>query len=323
MARCLAIAEYFGCEGCLENPATGLLRRQPLMQSLAWTDTCYCQYGFEYRTQTRLWHSRAFGEAFEPRPVCCAASPCPAFAADGAHPKTAQRGASHVKGGGRKQNDRCSQVQLYSMPPELCDEIARAAEWVAQLASLLRMLETHKWRKQTHRTGIATSHQRTHHTSKEGKAYTVCRVQEPQQSEYHARGEMYEHVRTKLLPEWLVPGEFFGVTLNRNTVCKPHRDKKNVGESAIMFLGDFEGGALLLEDGRRFEKRGVWHRYDGRALLHWNEDITAGTKFSVIAHNNTTRPLVYPYKEHNDGRDPAPTQGSQNEAELRTDSGQE
>ena len=64
-----------------------------------------------------------------------------------------------------------------------------------------------------------------------------------------------------------------------------------------MFLGDFEGGALLLEDGRRFEKRGVWHRYDGRALLHWNEDITAGTKYSVIVHNNEARPLVYPYKK--------------------------
>ena len=38
VARCLEIAEYFGCEWCLENPATGLLRRQPLMQGLAWTD---------------------------------------------------------------------------------------------------------------------------------------------------------------------------------------------------------------------------------------------------------------------------------------------
>ena len=90
----------------------------------------------------------------------------------------------------------------------------------------------------------------------------------------------------------MVPGEFFGVTLNRNTVCQPHRDKKNVGESCIMFLGDFQGGALLLEDGRRFEERGVWHRYDGSRLLHWNEEITAGVKYSVIAHNNTSRPLV-------------------------------
>ena len=54
VARCLEIADYFGCEWCLANPATGLLRRQPLMQSLAWTDTCYCQYGFDYRKHTRL-----------------------------------------------------------------------------------------------------------------------------------------------------------------------------------------------------------------------------------------------------------------------------
>ena len=64
-----------------------------------------------------------------------------------------------------------------------------------------------------------------------------------------------------------------------------------------MFLGDYEGGALLLEDSRRLEERGVWHRYDGVRLLHWNEVITRGTKHSVIAHNNTSRPLVYPCKK--------------------------
>ena len=108
-----------------------------------------------------------------------------------------------------------------------------------------------------------------------------------------------------MLPEWFVQGEFFGVTLNRNTVCQPHRDKKNVGQSAIMFLGDFEGGALLLEDGRRIEERGVWHGYDGTRLLHWNEEVTGGTKFSVIAHNNTTRPLAYPYKKRREQQDAA------------------
>ena len=51
-----------------------------------------------------------------------------------------------------------------------------------------------------------------------------------------------------------------------------------------------------MDDGRRFEEKGVWDRYDGRAHLHWNEDITHGVKYSVIAHNNTKRPLVYPSK---------------------------
>ena len=132
VARCLEIAEYFGCDWCLENPATGLLKRQPLMEGLAWADACYCKYGYEYRKPTRLWHSPAFGEVFRPRPVCCKASPCPAFAAEGVHPRSAQRGATRVRGGGRKQNDECSQAQLYSMPPELCDEIALAAETCAE-----------------------------------------------------------------------------------------------------------------------------------------------------------------------------------------------
>jgi len=100
---------------------------EALMEGLLWTDTCYCKYGFDYRKQTRLWHSLAFGEAFRPQPICCKASPCPAFAATGVHPKSAQHGADHARGGGRKQNDECSQAQLYSMPPALCDEIAQAA----------------------------------------------------------------------------------------------------------------------------------------------------------------------------------------------------
>ena len=79
-------------------------------------------------------------------------------------------------------------------------------------------------------------------------------MQEQQQSEYHARGNIFEHVHT-MLPEWFIPGEFFGVTINRNTVCQPHKDKQNVGESCIMFLGDYKGGALVLDDGRRFEER--------------------------------------------------------------------
>ncbi len=184
-------------------------------------------------------------------------------------------------------------VNIHPIPFEDCDDNAIAADWTAKLATLHRMLEMHRWRKQTHRTGIASSHVRTHLTSRAGRPYSVCRVQEPQQSEYHASGDILEHVRS-MLPDWFIEGEFFGVTLNRNTVCQPHRDKNNVGESAILFLGDFQGGALLLENGSRFEERCVWLRYAGSRLLHWNDDITAGVKYSVIAHNNKSRPLLYP-----------------------------
>ncbi len=129
--RCLEIARYFGCEWCLENPATGLLKRQPAMEGLLFIDTCYCKYGFDYKKATRLWHSRVFGEHFRPQPVCCKASPCPALAAAGLHPTRAsytQRHASHAQRGGARAGRGYTQAQLYSMPPSLCDEVARAAE---------------------------------------------------------------------------------------------------------------------------------------------------------------------------------------------------
>ena len=132
VAKCLEIAEYFGCEWCLENPATGLLKRQPLMQGPAYKVVTYCSFGYPYRKARALWHSRAVGEAFQPRPPCCRATPCPAFAADGLHPKSAQRGANRARGGGRRIDDNCSQQILYSTPPELCDEIAEAAERAAR-----------------------------------------------------------------------------------------------------------------------------------------------------------------------------------------------
>ena len=83
--RCMEIAEYFGCAWALENPATGLLKRQPLMQGVPWCDVCYCKYGYDYKKPTRIWHSSGFGACFEPRPTCCKAALCGAVAANNVH----------------------------------------------------------------------------------------------------------------------------------------------------------------------------------------------------------------------------------------------
>ena len=41
----------------LENPQTGLLKKQPFMNEFDFTDVDSCKYGFKYRRRTRLWNN--------------------------------------------------------------------------------------------------------------------------------------------------------------------------------------------------------------------------------------------------------------------------
>ena len=78
--------------------------------------------------------------------------------------------------------------------------------------------------------------------------------------------------------------EISAVTLNRHVQCGVHRDRRNCTLSWICFLADFEGGALCLEDGRRFCDQRQWFSFDGAKISHWNEPITSGRKYSIVAY---------------------------------------
>jgi hypothetical protein len=134
VAKTLEIFEYFGCPWALENPQTGLLKEQPIMTGIPFKDVTYCKYqcadwSLGYRKGTRIWNS--LGDAWQPCPVCCKASPCEAFARLGHHPMTAQRRPGTAKGALKPADSSCSLEQLYSMPPTLCDQIASAAAVLA------------------------------------------------------------------------------------------------------------------------------------------------------------------------------------------------
>ena len=72
--------------------------------------------------------------------------------------------------------------------------------------------------------------------------------------------------------------------LNRSVEMKRHTDGANFKGSLILLLGDFTGGALCFDDGRRITETGVWHAFDGH-LPHWVEPFD-GERFSIILFNN-------------------------------------
>ena len=146
-----------------------------------------------------------------------------------------------------------------------------------KLSELEALVLEHKWWQNKRRMNISDGEVRQY--GKYGKWYLVKGLW----SNPVKNGRMLE-----LVQEMLPGANITELCLNRQVVCKPHRDKANTGASYALFLGEFTGGALVLEDGARFEQRGQWMGpILGSELIHWNEPITDGIKYSVIAYSRS------------------------------------
>mgnify|MGYP003132220728 FL=1 len=54
----LEIINYVGdVPFVIENPQTGTLKKQGILDNINYTDVDYCQYGFPYKKRTRLWNN--------------------------------------------------------------------------------------------------------------------------------------------------------------------------------------------------------------------------------------------------------------------------
>ena len=97
----------------IENPQTGQLKHQPMMQNLPFRDVDYCKYGMNYRKRTRLWTNF---EEWIPRPLC--RRDCNSMEPSGKrHIEVAQRGP--CKG----TNSKHKVTELYVVPASLIREI--------------------------------------------------------------------------------------------------------------------------------------------------------------------------------------------------------
>ena len=119
--RTLEIIRHFNPKVfIIENPFTGYMKTRPVMRHLApyMQVVTYCKYGLPYKKATSIWTNLEW----TPRRACCKAWPC-LHLENGVHPRTAQRGPGRLKGTPRR-GDTFSLHELYSLPEQLCDELA-------------------------------------------------------------------------------------------------------------------------------------------------------------------------------------------------------
>ena len=138
------------------------------------------------------------------------------------------------------------------------------------------LMATRKWRNMCLRTNIVSKDK----IQQWGKVkLALCESNEPKKKNLHDR-KLVKAI-AEIAPEWW--GENTRVCLNRNVKCEKHRDG-NKGHSYILFLGDFQGGALLFENGSKIEEKNTWHKINGQ-IPHWNEEHK-GTKYSIIIYQS-------------------------------------
>ena len=114
MKKTLEIIEYFQPKyWTLENPQTGLLKKQEFMKDLPFFDIDYCKYGMPYRKRTRIWSNI---QNWNPRPLC--KKDC-GNVVDNKHIETAQRAPNKSNPNTIKH----TQEELYRIPEDLIKEI--------------------------------------------------------------------------------------------------------------------------------------------------------------------------------------------------------
>ena len=141
------------------------------------------------------------------------------------------------------------------------------------------LLEKQKWKKQCLRTNVAQP--------EDIVSYGTVKVAKFNSNVLNKREkepELHDTIK-EIAPEWW--GDDTQITLNKDLVCKRHRDHANKEHSWILWLGDFAGGALNFDDGAKIEGKGVWHKINGH-IYHWN-DPHEGTKYSIVLYRGTKK----------------------------------
>jgi len=77
---------------------------------------------------------------------------------------------------------------------------------------------------------------------------------------------------------------YTSITLNKNIVCLPHRDKNNTSSSYAFAIGDYEGGELVVE-GQKHNIRYNPIIFNGGTQEHYSLPTTKGNRYSFIVYD--------------------------------------
>jgi hypothetical protein len=112
----LEIIEYVSCQFIIENPQTGSLKNQGILDSISFTDVDYCQYGLPYRKRTRLWNNIGLEGKLCNKKTC-------SFVKNGRHEYSI--GNSSYKTNVKEIGQKKSRLQQrYAVPEDLLKEIS-------------------------------------------------------------------------------------------------------------------------------------------------------------------------------------------------------
>ncbi len=96
--------------------------------------------------------------------------------------------------------------------------------------------------------------------------------------------ELHDAIK-EVAPEWW--GEDTQITLNKELVCKRHKDNGNDGHSWILWFGDFVGRAQNFDDSAKVEGKREWHTIN-RHIHHWN-DLHEGTTYCIVLYRGASK----------------------------------
>lgn len=88
----------------------------------------------------------------------------------------------------------------------------------------------------------------------------------------------------KLAPNF----KFTSIQVNKNVLCKPHKDVFNKGDSVIFGLGAYSNGGELVINSVPYDINRKLLLFDGSKNIHWVNDWEFGDRYTITCYNILT-----------------------------------